>query len=400
MRAALAAALLAASAGMAVAAESLPRFQQDRFGIGLWCGPPAGEQNEARYREIAEAGFTFVIGGGGGSAPEAVRRELDLCAGQGLKAIVPLGEQPEVAAAHEACWGFILRDEPNARDFPGLAEQVRALRERCPGRLAYVNLFPNYASREQLGTESYEEHVGRFMAEVDPDVLSMDHYPLMTPKQDGREAYCENLEVMRRHSLAKGVPFWNFFNTMPYGPHRDPTEAQLRWQVHASLAYGAKGVMYFCYWTPRGEEFPKGGAILRADGTRTRHYAEAQRINAGLRRWGPTLMQLRSTGVLRIPAGGNATAMLAGTPVAALSEDNYLVGFFEHADGRRAVLLVNHDIAYAVWPTIAFRDEGVLEVSAATGEAAPPVDESPDMPGLQVPMDAGAARLFLLPAGA
>lgn len=378
--------------------SSAPRFQQDRFGIGLWCGPPLQEQNTARYREIAEAGFTFVIGGAAGNSPEAVRRELDLCAAQGLKAIVPLGDKAEAAARHRACWGFILRDEPNARDFPGLAQQVRVLRERFPGRLAYINLFPIYASREQLGTETYEEHVARFMAEVAPDVLSMDHYPLMTPGQDTREAYCENLAVMRRHALAKGVPFWNFFNTMPFGPHRDPTEAQLRWQVNASLAYGAKGVMYFCYWTPRGEEFPKGGAILRADGTRTRHYDEARRINAVLQRWGATLMQLRSTGVLRVPPGADATALLADTPIAKLTEDNYLAGFFEHSDGRRAVLLVNHDIAYAVWPTIAFRGEGVLEVSPETGEAAPPMDESPDMPGLQLPLDAGAARLFLLPA--
>jgi hypothetical protein len=42
----------------------------------------------------------------------------------------------------------------------------------------------------------------------------------------------------------------------------------------------------------------------------------------------------------------------------------------------------------------------VLEVSPSTGEAAPVVDSSPDMPGLQLSLDAGDARLFLLPAPA
>jgi hypothetical protein len=42
----------------------------------------------------------------------------------------------------------------------------------------------------------------------------------------------------------------------------------------------------------------------------------------------------------------------------------------------------------------------VLEVSPVTGEAAPAVDSSPDMPGLQLSFDAGDARLFLLPATA
>ena len=92
----------------------------------------------------------------------------------------------------------------------------------------------------------------------------MDHYQRFSPEADGRDGYCQNLEVMREQSLAAGVPFWNFFNTMPYGSHTDPTEAQLRWQINASLAYGAKGVMYFCYWTPGGAEFPKAAPSFAA----------------------------------------------------------------------------------------------------------------------------------------
>jgi hypothetical protein len=42
----------------------------------------------------------------------------------------------------------------------------------------------------------------------------------------------------------------------------------------------------------------------------------------------------------------------------------------------------------------------VLEVSPVTGEAAPVAGDSPDMSGLQISLDAGHARLFLLRAGA
>ena len=238
------------------------------------------------------------------------------------------------------------------------------------------------------------------MAEVRPDVLSMDHYPLFQPDADGRDGYRRNLAVMRRESLKAGVPFWNFFNTMPYGPHTDPTEAQLRWQIFTSLAYGARGVMYFCYWTPRGDEFPKGGAILTADGRRTRHYDEAKRINAGLKNWGATLMQLTSTGVERVQSKGAAAVVPGEGAVRSLSEGDYLVGTFRHADGRRAVLLNNHHFAYSAWPTVVFDVDParVLEVSPKTGRAEPVVDDSPDMPGLQISLDAGEGRLFLLPA--
>lgn len=67
---------------------------------------------------------------------------------------------------------------------------------------------------------------------------------------------------------------------MPYGPPTDFTESQLRWQDFASLCYGARGVLYFCYFTPQGGEFPKGGAIIARDDTPTRHYDQAKRLSA------------------------------------------------------------------------------------------------------------------------
>ena len=45
----------------------------------------------------------------------------------------------------------------------------------------------------------------------------------------------------------------------------DISESQLRWQIYTSLAIGAKGVMYFCYWTPDGNDFLRGQAIMTPD---------------------------------------------------------------------------------------------------------------------------------------
>ena len=222
---------------------------------------------------------------------------------------------------------------------------------------------------------------------------------------DGRDGYCADLAVMRDVALEHGVPFWNFFNVMPYGPHTDPTEAQLRWQIFASLTYGARGVLYFCYFTPPGAEFPKGGAIIRRDGSRTRHYEQARRLNAAVANLGPTLMQLTSTGVRRLRPDDDAAAVLSGTPVRSVTRaevdppSDYLVGSFRHADGRRAVLLQNYRYAFTAWPTVEFdADPGqVVEVSQSTSAEIPLGDDSPDMEGVQVSLDAGEGRLFLLP---
>ncbi len=383
------------------------RFVQDRFAIGFWVDPPLDERAEERYREIADAHFTLVLGGYGANTPEKTTQQLALCEQFGLKALITA---PNSSAGNRpdgpACWGYCLRDEPGAADFPGLRVLVDELRAARPGKLGYINLFPGYANpSSQLGAKDYEEYVRRFVEEVNPDVLSMDHYPLFKPDADGRDGYCADLEVMRRHSLRKGIPFWNFFNAMPYGPHTAPTESQMRWQVFASLTYGAKGVLYFCYYTPAGGEFPKGGALISRDGRRGSNWYAAERINFHVKNLGPTLMQLTSTGVFRITPESDPAQVLAGTPIRTLSREgvdpphDYLVGVFDHADGRRAVLLMNYRFAYSAWPTVEFDAplEEVRWVHPWSGQEVPVWDESPDMPGLQLALQDGEGKLFLLP---
>lgn len=378
--------------------DDTPRFRQDRFAIGFWVDPPAGELTRERYSEIAEAGFTLVVGGFGARTPETVAKQIELCRQFDLRVIVATaGLQPDELPDDPVVWGYLIRDEPSASDFADLRRTVDAIRKARPGKLAYINLFPNYASAQALGTPTYDEHVRRFVDEVDVDVLSMDHYPLITPTADGRDGYCANLETMRTHALRKGIPHWNFFNIMPFGPHTDPTEAQVRWQVFTSLAYGSKGVLYFCYWTPRGDEFPRGGAIITADGRRTRHYDQAKRVNKALNALGPTLMRLTSTGVFRMKPHNSLPEPLTGA-LKSLTPGDYLIGMFRHDDGRVGVLINNYSITYTAWPTVEFAVplEDVREVCQETGAEIPVRDDSPDMPGLQISLDAGEGRLFLM----
>jgi hypothetical protein len=379
------------------------RFTQDRFAIGFWVDPPVDEAVDARYAEIAAAHFTFVIANFGARTEQDVRRVLAVCEKHDLKAIVTrAGLPPAQLPDSPACWGYVVADEPGAGAFPELRNEVDALRRARPGKLAFINLYPTYAPAEALGTRTYEEYLARFVQVVQPDVLSMDHYPRFRPDADGREGYRANVAAMRAAALASNLSHWNFFNAMPFGPHSDPTEAQLRWQIYTSLAHGARGVMYFCYHTPPGDEFPKGGAILTRDGRRTRHYDEARRINAVLKNLGPVLMKLTSTGVYRLTPKSDAADVLKGTPLKDITGDalsrDLLVGTFAHTDGRRAVLLNNYAFAYSAWPTVAFATDlaQVTEVDPSTGKELPVRDDSPDLPGLQLSLDAGQGRLFLV----
>ena len=91
------------------------------------------------------------------------------------------------------------------------------------------------------------------------------------------------------------------------------------------------------------------------------------------------------------------------TPLKAIATDtmppDFLIGTFKHADGRRAVMINNYHFAYTSWPTVEFDvpADKVVEVCQETGKEIPLLDDSPAMEGMQLSIDAGKGRLFLLP---
>jgi hypothetical protein len=89
------------------------------------------------------------------------------------------------------------------------------------------------------------------------------------------------------------------------------------------------------------------------------------------------------------------------TRVSGDSPGEFVIGFFTHTDGRRAILILNHYYSFTAWPTLEFASSNpaeIVEVSKSTGEIAPVIDDSPELKGLQLSFGAGDARLFLLPA--
>lgn len=328
---------------LAQPAPAQPGAPYDFFPISYWVGPPA---EDARYAELAECNFTLALNG----SPELAHKH-------GLRWIVGDGriaglhdESPERSAAIDAAvdeyasrpgfLGFYLKDEPNSANFAQLAYVNQRILSRAPHALPYVNLFPTYASAEQLGNPSYEEHVEQYVTTVKPRVISYDHYALVG---DGlRPDYYGNLEIIRRASLKHGIPFWYILQATPHGSYRDPTEGELRWQVYTSLAYGCQGILYFTYFTPGDSHWNFHHGIIRRDGTRDRKYEIVKRINAELQRLGPTLLGLTSTKVYHVMAAGELPAQAIGPPDDALvrevSSGHLVVGEFSSESGTYLML--------------------------------------------------------------
>src|SRR6185437_1874987 len=100
-----------------------------------------------------------------------------------------------------------LADEPGEPDFEALGKAVAAVKKLAPGKLAYINLFPDYATLgapdlSQLGTGSYTDYLERFVSEVKPQLISYDNYRIQFSLDQARPEtaashYANLLEVRR-----------------------------------------------------------------------------------------------------------------------------------------------------------------------------------------------------------
>jgi hypothetical protein len=387
-------------------------WQPDEYPISYWVGPPRAFNTLATWQTVKDCNFT-VCGQYGGYSVADNRQMLDVCAQLGLKAMIVDGRTSWEATflddhvarikslvadfgSHPATYGYYIVDEPSADRFPALAKVSQELQRQDPKHLPYINLLPTYASPEQLGTPTYAEHLDTFLRLVKPAVLSYDHYALLKDGSD-RADYFENLALIREYGQRYGVPPWNIILSLPHLSYRDPTAAEMRWQVYTSLAYGIKGLMWFTYWTmPEWERDFGGTAIVNPKGEPARLYPIVKQLNGETRVLGRTLLGLTSTGVYHtgaIPSG--CTRLGVDAPIRLPGELPLLIGFFTDPQGRELALLANRDHAGPVLATLTLKPHvtALTEISAVDGTDTPVALTAGTA---TVNLEAGGGRLFRL----
>ena len=131
------------------------------------------------------------------------------------------------------------------------------------------------------------------------------------------------------------------FDAMPYGtmPY-DVSEGEMRWQIYTSLALGAKGVLYFCYWTPWGapsKYFVRGQAIMTPRAVEpgkapfigqqvpSQKYPIVQKLNAKLKVLGNFLLKKDSSAVLQLHGAAQETRQIEH-PVLTAINGTHLAG--------------------------------------------------------------------------
>jgi hypothetical protein len=384
------------------------------FIVTFWCGPPLSEFTDARAAEIAAAGFNLVGPPCEGEVtPELNRRALDTAARHGLRlsvadprfnpgAVGLPGWESQLSAAvadyghHPALGTYFVDDEPVAADFPAVAAVVAHLRAVDFEHPAYVNLLPDFVKPEDLGTNSYREYVERFTDAVQPELLSYDYYPFgydAEGAEKDRSTFFANLTLIREQALQHDLPFMLIVLAMPHARYRDPTAAELRWQVFHAVAFGARGISYFAYWTPVDVDGAakmdlRNGLIEH--GQPTLHYFHAAELNREIRAIASELATFHSVAVA--DSAGEVAPPFPLGPIEAIEGGPVTAGLFTNGSGQLAVLLVNRD----------YRHEITTNLHLRAGTRLPQVFDSfsarwsvAELPGIT--LAAGDARLIRWP---
>jgi hypothetical protein len=377
------AAVLLMSCVLAHAADGMP--------VLAWFGPPAEHTTVERLKELAAAGFTHNFSGFPNLA--AMQAALDMAEAAGVKLLAACPELRHDTAAtvnalkdHPALAGYYLRDEPGAEAFPELAEWVRAIQAVDDEHFCYINLFPTYASSEQLGTETYEEHVNLFLDTVPVPILSFDHYPVL--EQNGeivlRGDYYRNLRIIAHAARERKMPFWGFALSVAHDPYPLPTVAHMHLQVHSNLIYGAQAIQYFTYWTPQSSQWDFHNAPIDVEGKRTPTYERVQVVNADL---APVRAifhksEVIQTGHIGAPMPEGVHEFILPPPFTHCDTDNQHALLGHIVKGDRAYLAVMNPSLHDDLE-VALTYEGSMALAAADG-------------GLE-PLDTGAWRGTIVP---
>jgi hypothetical protein len=307
---------------------------------------------------LADCGFTTVA---------FVRpQQLQTCEHIGLKAIVcpekwqikwrELSDQQIFETVQNlvresgnspAITGYFLKDEPGVQDFPALGKAVAAVKKLAPGKFAYINLFPDYATLgapdlSQLGTDSYTDYLERYVREVQPQFISYDNYRVLSSNDlaDASIAasYYRNLLEIRRVAMKNDLPFWNIVSSNQIRPKTPvPSPANLLFQAYTTLAAGAKGLTWYTYY--------QGGyhyAPIDSAGNRTATWTYLKMVNDQVKVIGPRTARLTSRGVYFSSPPVDGLPKLPGELIEQITAPTpMMVGEFRDPDGTDWAMVVN-----------------------------------------------------------
>ncbi len=330
---------------------------------------------EEHVKNLKDMNIDFLVG------VQADKELLDLCEKYNIKVILSgaiaswwgdngqkageyakeyplekMDEEKKNYPYHPAIWGDYPIDEPNSKDFLHINSMIKKYEELFPGQIAFVNLYPNYASVlpskdseqiSQLGNVTYLEHIEQYAREVEGDYICFDSYPYGSVFS----GYIQNLDDVASVCRKTGREMWVIVQTGAWTAEKLLDEFQLRWQINLCLAYGTKIIMHACYthgwWDP-------STSCIDDDGNRNPTYYYAKNVNYDLNSLSEYYMKYTNLGIGVYGDIGSAEektaiqleaqkerGVFSGWEDIQINSDNAVIsGFFIYGE-KRALYIVN-----------------------------------------------------------
>ena len=257
--------------------------------------------------------------------------------------------------------GIVAKDEPSMEYYEAIAAAQDWWRSKYAGYEFFVNLFPSYATPVQLfGNNAPEDltfidYVDELVNTTNPDYLSYDHYALRRSGLTGtiRPAWLYDLEVFAEASKKYNIPFYIFILCTQHLDYINPqTYREIAWQVYSSMAYGAKGIETFQYWSyliPDNNVDKLGTSLVGPRGEITPLYYAVQEVFQELRSFESLYMAFDWQGTMPVGQSGSGTFGLLRNPLKKLTgvkevkaSEDALIGEFRDEDGNTAYMVTNY----------------------------------------------------------
>jgi hypothetical protein len=186
----------------------------------------------------------------------------------------------EAYKSHRSTFGYFVADEPGGKAIDSSIRLAAAFHEEDPARSAYVNLLPV----DEAAQQRWRDLATRFITEGKVSLWSWSAY---SQRRSGEDAtFLLTLRNALEVGRATGVPaiailqFTGFLDLDPM------PRAQMDYESAEAIAHGARGIVWFTWWTPnpQGPEGPWSGGAVEYDGTPSARADTLTLVNARARR--------------------------------------------------------------------------------------------------------------------
>jgi len=351
----------------------IPEYNEDLvMDIGAWDGPARHQMRQTGFNFFRDADFTVIIPMTEhmdfGKDVDNALTYMDRAYNAGFKVIVHdskfIGPSLFDAASggskvftpadysrveyykdHPAFYGMHISDEPQASQFEIVKMKMDEFRAEFPDKFGFVNICPY---REGF----YENYVDEYMQTIKPEFLSYDDYSMLA---DGtvRQTYFRVLAYIKAKAEEYKVPAHTFLLSVGHvgeRAYRNPSLADLRWQIACAFAYGYDWFSHFnC--SPLNGTYEM---MIDKQGEPTPLYYDVQTVNKEVHKWDNVYLSFDWLGTAPIIGShGIPNDMfdiirdgiiwpdeIEGVKDIATSED-LLFGVFRDADGNKGFMAVN-----------------------------------------------------------